>query len=475
MRTSLALLIPFLAALAFSTPASTQGRGGNAPQQEQRVLPPEARYWMGVTTMGGMTAMGGGMAQGGRPSIAAMMRGLNGVPTEAHSIELRLGSTLAPKGAPEAYHTMPTGAQVNKPIFLQTPEPGRSQSGTTEPYQQPKGRITFYWGCGASAGPGQPVVLTFDKLLRGENDPALQTLQGAVSAREASKPSAGTSKTYGDWPHADRQNKNRDLRATFPAGSTLAGPHVVEGTYAPKMEFTLADGKSYMDAVRYTSSAVEGSGAMALNWAAVGRATGYSIGVMAPEKMNDDSANIVMWSSAERPATFIQSEDLTPAEVNRLIGLKAVLPASTTSCTIPAEVMKATKDGSMLMFTAFGDEATFVHPARPADVTVPWDQEWFSRVSFKSTRMDLVSPQGVMDLGKMSRGGDASAPSSTVDTPPAAAQTDEEYCKALEAERQKKSGTGGAIGGRLGGRFGRVLGGRNKQEEEPVDPRCVKK
>jgi hypothetical protein len=89
--------------------------------------------------------------------------------------------------------------------------------------------------------------------------------------------------------------------------------------------------------------------------------------------------------------------------------------------------------------------------------------------------MDLVSPQGVMDLGMMSRGGDASAPSSTVDTPPAAAQSDEEYCKALEAERQKKSGTGGAIGGRLGGRFGRVLGGRNKQEEEPVDPRCVKK
>ena len=158
--------------------------------------------------------------------------------------------------------------------------------------------------------------------------PALQTLQGAVSAREVSKPSAGTSKRYGDWPHADRQNKNRDLRATFPAGSTLAGPHVVEGTYAPKMEFTLADGKLDMDAVRYTSSAVEGSGAMALNWAAVGRATGNSIGVMAPEKMNDDSANIVMWSSAERPATFIQSEDLTPAEVNRLIGLKAVLPAS---------------------------------------------------------------------------------------------------------------------------------------------------
>lgn len=474
MRTSLRLSIPFLVVLAFSTPASTQGRGGNAPAQEQRVLPPEARYWMGVTTMSGMTAMGAGMAQGGRPSIADMMRGMNGMPTEAHTVELRLGSTLAPTGGPEAYHTMPPGAQVNRPIFLQTPEPGLAQAGTTGPYRQPKGQITFYWGCGETAGPGQPVVLTFDKLMRGENDPELQTLQGAVSAREVSKPTAATSKTYGDWPHADRQNKNRELRATFPAGSTLAGPHVVQGTYAPKIEFTLPDGKSYMDAVQYTSSAVQGSGSMALGWTAVQRATGYSIGIMAPERMNDDSANIVMWSSADRPATFIQGEDLTPAEVNRLIGLKAVLPASTTSCAIPAEVMKATKEGSMLMFTAFGDEATFVHPARPADVTVPWDQEWFSRVSFKSSRMDMVSQQGVMDLGMMSRGGGVEAPSSTGAAPPAAAQSDEEYCKALEAERQKRGGAGAAIGGRLGGRLGRMIGGRNTQEE-PVDPRCAKK
>ena len=95
---------------------------------------------MGVTTMGGMTAMGGGMAQGGRPSIADMMRaGMNGVPTEAHSIELRLGSTLAPKGSPEAYHTMPTGAQVNKPIFLQTPEPGRRQRGPRHRTSSPRG------------------------------------------------------------------------------------------------------------------------------------------------------------------------------------------------------------------------------------------------------------------------------------------------------------------------------------------------
>jgi hypothetical protein len=96
MRRYLALSIPFLVILASTTPATTQGRAGGAgAQQEQKVTPPEARYWMGATTLGGMTAMGGGMARGGRPSMSEMMRmAQGGIPTEAHTVELRLGSTL---------------------------------------------------------------------------------------------------------------------------------------------------------------------------------------------------------------------------------------------------------------------------------------------------------------------------------------------------------------------------------------------
>ena len=178
MRSFQVLSIPLLVALASTTPASTQTRAGGAgAQQEQRVLPPEARYWVGATTLGGMTAMGGAMGRGGRPSMADMMRmASGGIPTEGRTVELRLGSTLPPKGGPEAFHTMPQGAQVNKPIFLQTPDAGVAQPGTPGGYQPPKGRITFYWGCGEKAGPGQPVVLTFDKLVRGETDPELQTL-----------------------------------------------------------------------------------------------------------------------------------------------------------------------------------------------------------------------------------------------------------------------------------------------------------
>ena len=460
MRTS--LVVGIASAVALSAVASGVAQSPAASgQPQQQVLPPEARYWMGATTGSGMLAMAG-MVAGGRPSMATMMKmASGGMPTEGHTLSLKLGSTLAPKGEPEAFHTMPPGAQVNKPIYLETPEPGKPQPGGTTGYQTPKGQISFYWGCGEKAGPGQPVVLTFDKLMRGENDPELEALEGSVSARSVRTPTPGNSKTYGDWPHGDRKRKNRDLEALFRAPATLAGPHLIEGTYSPKIEFTLPADKTFMEGVRYTSTTVQASGAIALNWSAPARATGYSVGVMAPEKVGDDSANIVMWSSAERPATFVVMQDLTPAEVNRLIGLKAVLPPSTTNCTVPAEVVKATKDGSMLMFTAFGDEATYIHPSRPADPKVPWDQEWFSRVSFKSVRMDMISPQGVMDMmGAMSGRGASQGTQ----------QSDEEYCRELEAEQAKKKPSTGGIGGMLG-RFGRR--GGQQAPATSTDPRCA--
>jgi hypothetical protein len=464
MRRSLAVVVaavPVIAVLVGVSGLAQAPKAGSKAAPEQQVTPPEARYWVGATTGSGMLALAG-MASGGRPSMGSMMKmATGGLPSASQTIELKLGSTLAPTGAPEAFHTFPAGAQVNKPIYLQTPEPGRSGSGPSA-YKTPKGQISFYWGCGEKAGPGQPVILTFDKLMRGENDPELQALQGSVDARSVRTPTPGNSKTYGDWPHEDRKKRNKDLEATFPIGSTLAGQHVIEGTYSPKIDFTLPEGQTFMEPVRYATTAVQASGAIALSWNAPARVTGYSLGVMAPEKVDDESANIVMWSSAERPATFVMMEYLTPAEVKRLIALKAVLPPATTNCTVPAEVVKATKNGSMLMFTAFGDEATFIEPARPADPKVTWDQEWFARVSFKAVRMDMISPEGVMDLGAMSGGGSSgTAPDPTL--------SDEEYCAQLAAKEANKPSMADAIpGGRLLGRFG-----KKKDPPPPSDPRCA--
>lgn len=465
MRRTMAVLVAAVPVIAISWGVSGLAQAPKAAPKaapEQEVTPPEARYWVGATTGAGVMAMGG-LANGGRPSMGSLMKmATQGIPTASQTLELKLGSTLAPTGEPEAFHTFPAGAQVNKPIYLQTPEPGKPSTGAPGTYKQPKGQITFYWGCGEKAGPGQPVVLTFDKLMRGENDPEVQALQASVSARGVRTPTPGNSKTYGDWPHEDRKKKNRDLEATFPIGSTLAGPHSIQGTYTPKIDFTLPADRTFMEPVKYTSTAVQPSGAIAVKWNGQARATGYSLGVMAPEKVDDESANFVMWSSAERPATFIQMEHLTPAEVKRLIELKAVLPPSTTNCAVPAEVIKATKNGSLLMFTAYGDEATFIHPARPADPKVTWDQEWFTRVSFKSIRMDMISPEGVMDMAAMSGEG------TSAKGKPDPSLSDEEYCAALAKQEADKPSVADAIpGGRLLGRFGR------KKEAPPSDPRCA--
>jgi hypothetical protein len=475
MKKLLSMTTAVAVALSAAAPAVPQTpRSGQ--KVEQKVTPPEARYWMGAVTGGGLMAMTS-MANDGNVGIGDAMRmATGGVSTEGRTVELRLGSSLAPtKGEAAATHTMPRDAQVNKPIQLITPTPTSAQgeSGPAE-FKQPKGQITFYWGCHEKAPKGQPVILTFDKLLRGENDPELNALNASVDAREVRKPTYSSSKTYGEWPHPDPKNKNRGLKMSFPAGASLAGQHVVEGNYSPKLDFTLPGDKTFMGAVTYTSSAPTAAGALNLTWAPLARATGYSLGVMAPEKLNDDTANIIMWSSADRPATFIQMEDLLPAEVQRLIGLKAVLPPEKTSCMVPAEVVKATKEGSMLMFTAFGDQATFVYPPRPDDPAVTWDQEWFARVTFRSDRMDMISPQGVQDMSAMMSGAMASAGGAQP-----AAMSDAEYCQMLYTQQRSKPSVaemaGSASGIPGGGLLGRAMSGRGKKDEEAVraDPRCT--
>lgn len=49
------------------------------------------------------------------------------------------------------------------------------------------------------------------------------------------------------------------------------------------------------------------------------------------------------------------------------------------------------KAGSpFLSFIAYGDEANFVHPPRPKDPKVPWEQQWTVKARFKSTASLLL-------------------------------------------------------------------------------------
>lgn len=378
----------FLVAACLALPA--------AAIAQQQVKPPVANYWVNVETAGGMTMPG----MAGMGSVMAGVMGGQG--QSGRKMTLQLGSQR-PADAPRADHHIPAGMDMGPSLPLQTPqravaergEPG--ERGMPQGMEQPKGRMLIYWGCGESARPGQPVIVDFAKLSQGEAPP------GMTSRRvlRATPPSPGRARTYGDWP-------NQQNAKAVPASASLRGDHRIAGNYSPDIQFALGDGHDFMDRVEL-STAPRGAGAAHVTWNAPSTATGYFAMVY-----GSDGTDTILWSSSERQEMGGMLMDyVPPAEVARLTREKIVLPASTTECTVPAEVVKRSGGTPFFNFIAYGPEANFAQPPRPQDPKVAWEPLWAVKVRFKSTASTLLGEAG-------GAGGRRPARTQAPDQPPAA-------------------------------------------------------
>ncbi|MBB5685215.1 hypothetical protein [Sphingobium boeckii] len=355
---------------------------------------PMARYVMDVSTTSGMAAMGGGMG-------GAMSMMFGGGDREARSIELRLGSSLSPTGgAPKADHFPPVSAKMGKALPLTSPkpatpgEPGKDKEYSNQ-FQKPKGRLLLYWGCGAKAGKGQPVIIDFSKLAKGQMPPNLFTTR--VPTPDTG-PMLTNSRTYGAWP-GDKGGKQPTK------ASSLLGEHRVAGNYAPEIKFTL--GQDFMPAINGKARDLPG-GAADLSWNSVTNATGYYAWAMGAKDAGGDSADMVWWtSSAARDFGGGLWDWLPPETVRRLITEKVVMPPTQTSCTIPAEVKAASPGFLMGNLYAYGPEAHFAYPPRPANAAAAWKPEWTTRVRFRSNTSWLI---GGPDMGAAMSGDDGAKP-----------------------------------------------------------------
>jgi len=387
-----------------------------APAPKQVVTGPVANYWASVGTNSGSGF--GGMGQGGgagRPSIGDMMKMMRGGTNVSHDLRLQLGSTRPATGEPKADHLPGT----NPPLPLVTPQvvpasvPEESIEEQPTMPQKPKGRMLIYWGCGEHAGPGQPVVIDFAKIMDGQAMPRLPF----VPVHHQNPPSPGRYKTYGEWP-------NSKSRLQPPA--SLVGAHDVKGNYSPDIHFSLPPGKDYMPPLVVNAQEKTPAGATKLVWQPVTNATGYFATMFGASPKagggGEQDVEIVMWSSSGI-STFAGGgllDYLAPAEVRRLIGQKVVMPPTQTQCVVPAEVSNAAKFG-MLSMIAYGEEADFVDPPRPADPKIPWNINWTTKVRYKSTTGLML---GMPAMGGMGGGMGASAedqapaPSGTQSTPP---------------------------------------------------------
>ncbi len=355
--------------------ALAQGSGGGT-----------ATYWMSAETSSGMA----GMAAGSGGGAGAMMRALTGGGSGAsyvRNLALQLGTGRRPAGAPSAEHLPPPGLQAGASLPLVSPQTARP-TGPSAPWQgqmeRPRGRMLIYWGCGERARAGQPVVIDFASLTSGQVPAAFAN----SGLRPMIPPSPSTSATYGEWPNQRSQTR-------VPAGGSLVGEHVVRGNYTPEIRFALAPGQDFLAPVALTSNDAAASGAVPVAWRPVPGARAWFLSAMGAAQNGD----FVMWSSSETQMAAMAMDYLSEADIARLLGQRVLLPATATSCTVPAEVARAAPQ-SMLSVAAFGGEANFSHPARPARAAASWRPEWTVKLRTKSTHMGLLG----MDMDEMMGG-----------------------------------------------------------------------
>lgn len=360
---SKAALAAGIATMCIITGTAAIAQSGNTP---------EARYVMDVGTIGGF------MGQGG-----------------SHELTLRLGSRLPASGAPKADHFMPQGARLGASVPLESPtrSTGSDYAGQ---FQRPKGRLLLYWGCGAKAGPGQPVVIDFAKLAKGQMPPNL--FSSKVPMEDG--PTPENSRSYGTWPNG-MSGKNISPQ------SSVLGQHRVAGNYSPEIAFGLD--QDFMAGLKVRASD-NGDGSTALGWNGLGNATGYYAWAMGGKDMGENKGGDMVWwtSSASQEFGGGLWSWLSPGTVNRLIGQKVVMPTTQTNCTVPAEVKQIAGEHMMGFVYAYGPEANFAFPARPANPKTPWKPEWTAKVRYRSIANFMTGMPDMSGMGAMN-GGDYDA------------------------------------------------------------------
>jgi hypothetical protein len=226
----------------------------------------------------------------------------------------------------------------------------------------------MFWGCYTKAPKGQPFIIDFAKMPTAQmpaNMPAqMRGMQAAAAARDANA---------AWWPNGSNGKQPK-------SGSSLRGEHRVASAYTPEIKFALMN--DYMASLNVNPS--EQLGAILLKWNSVPTATGYVAWAMGGMDRAGQGGDLVMWTSANSRDGGVGMDWLSPAEVQRQIAAKNILPPTQTNCSIPAEA-KAAAGGMMFgSMNAFGPEENFSFPPKPADPKAVWNIDWTAKVRFRA-------------------------------------------------------------------------------------------
>jgi hypothetical protein len=411
-----ALRVAVAAALAAPALAGAQ-------TAQQQVSPPVAHAWIDIATAtgpGGVGAMAG-MA-GGNPmaAIGSLFGGGGGAKnvfghTRTQPPGRWMDVTLSTRANPslaEATMNVPAGSGLAPTLKLVPPKTQKPVPTTDDepPPEEPRGKISLYWGCGEAVRPGQPRTVDLSKTsLQSAGAELAQIFRGRRATQRGAHEAAGRPV----WPN------EQDARLV-PAQASLVGEHGFSGNGVPEgFRFALPAAQDLMPPLTFTQS--DAGGATRLRWSAIPHARAYFL--MAMGQKEGDGEHMVIWTSSELPDSGFGLLDYqTNAAVDRWLGEKVLLAATTTECTVPRGVFG---DGAMLRAIAYGNELNLVHPPRPADPKIAWQPQWAVKVRVKSVAMAMLGDDGEAE----SAGG--TAPATAPEPPPAAAKPEDPLQKSI--------------------------------------------
>ena len=338
--------------------------------------PPVAQFWADVAThsmsIPGMDDMDEG-SMGMFGGFFGGTKNAGGAPGKW--LDTALHTRNKPSGTLGS-HAIPPALNMGSALPLIPVQVERGRSEGEADMERPKGRLLFYWGCSETVRPGQPRVLDF---ARAAPDEYSKFMIGRFAPDRGAKAVAGRSV----WP-------NEQDRKRVPANASLNGDHAVSGEGVPAgLRFAIGAAHDFMPKISLSAQG-DPKGPINVGWADVNNARAYFLTAMGGKGEQE----MIIWSSSEQPDPGWGLMDyLPPAQIERLLKEKVILPTSTQRCAIPAGIF-AGADGAMVRMIAYGPELNLAHPPRPANPKAPWNPEWAVRVRVKSTGMTMLGDEG---------------------------------------------------------------------------------
>jgi hypothetical protein len=338
--------------------------------------PPVAHFWADVAThsmsIPGMDDMDEG-SMGMFGGFFGGTKNAGGAPGKW--LDTALHTRNKPSGTLGS-HAIPPALNMGSALPLIPVQVERGRSEGEADMERPKGRLLFYWGCSETVRPGQPRVLDF---ARAAPDEYSKFMIGRFAPDRGAKAVAGRSV----WP-------NEQDRKRVPANASLNGDHAVSGEGVPAgLRFAIGAAHDFMPKISLSAQG-DPKGPINVGWADVNNARAYFLTAMGGKGEQE----MIIWSSSEQPDPGWGLMDyLPPAQIERLLKERVILPTSTQRCAIPAGIF-AGADGAMVRMIAYGPELNLAHPPRPANPKAPWNPEWAVRVRVKSTGMTMLGDEG---------------------------------------------------------------------------------